>query len=96
MSTGDLHSSRKYVIHPISTEAFAWLMGLPLFLLLLAWGLIGVVYQVPAVPVYCLPEQSNNKLLDWAESGKPRAYLHVALMWHPLPSWPVTHWEAVA
>lgn len=59
-------------------------MGLPLFLLLLAWGLIGVVYQVPAVPVYCLSERSNNKLLDWSESGKPGAYLHVALMWHPL------------
>lgn len=84
MSTRDLHSSSKYVIHPISTEAFAWLMGLPLFLLLLAWGLIGVVYQVPAVPVYCLSERSNNKLSDWSESGKPGAYLHVALMWHSL------------
>lgn len=29
-------------------------------------------------------ERSNNKLLDWSESGKPGAYLHVALMWHPL------------
>lgn len=37
-------------------------MGLPLFLLLLAWGLIGIVYQVPAVPVDCLEWRSNNKL----------------------------------
>ncbi|KAH0509508.1 Juxtaposed with another zinc finger protein 1 [Microtus ochrogaster] len=29
-------------------------------------------------------ERSNNKLLDLSESGKPGAYLHVALMWHPL------------